>query len=412
MNILMAGIDFHKADVAQREPFSLTAAALARTLRQIRRQPGVDECLLISTCNRTELWVCGNQTDGTALFPVKLLSEARGLDETGYLPYFTVRQGMDAVRYLCELASGIHSQIFGDDQIISQVKNALHIAREEHCAGTVLEVLFRTAVTAAKKVKSSVLCSAVDRSVAAAVLRLLQEQHISVAGKPCLVIGNGEIGRLTAANLEQAGGKVTMTLRQYKHRDTVIPAGCSVIPYEDRYKRLGDFQIVVSATTSPHHTLVAEQVRSVLKQETVFLDLALPRDIEPEVRTLPLAALFDMDCFSSLTQQAEERQLAAVRAVLTEFEEEFETWYSFRQYIPAVQQISKLSGKETAARLKKELRSYPLSDSEQEVLLRKIQNTSAKVVSNILFGLREELGENALEESFRALSDSAKRLQK
>ena len=119
-----------------------------------------------------------------------------------------------------------------------------------------------------------------------------------------------------------------------------------------------------------------------------------------------------MDCFSSLTQQAEERQLAAVRAVLTEFEEEFETWYSFRQYIPAVQQISKLSGKETAARLKKELRSYPLSDSEQEVLLRKIQNTSAKVVSNILFGLREELGENALEESFRALSDSAKRLQK
>ncbi len=125
MNILMAGIDFHKADVAQREPFSLTAAALARTLRQIRWQPGVDECLLISTCNRTELWVCGNQTDGTALSPVKLLCEARGLDETGYLPYFTVRQGMDAVRYLCELASGIHSQIFGDDQIISQVKDHL-----------------------------------------------------------------------------------------------------------------------------------------------------------------------------------------------------------------------------------------------------------------------------------------------
>ncbi len=411
MNITMAGIDFHRADIAVRERFSMTATTLRACLRSIRKQYPELECVLITTCNRTELWTSSLPGSPQA-DPVLLLCEACRQPVEEFSPYFSIRKGKEAVQYLCELSSGLHSQIFGDDQIISQVKSALKTAREEHAVGAVLEVLFRTAITGAKKVKSSILCSGIDRSVSSAMIRLLREKEIPIAGQSCLVIGNGEIGRLAAQELEKAGGKVTMTLRQYKHKEVVIPAGCSVVSYDKRYEQASGASIIVSATLSPHFTLQPELLSAKLSGPVTLIDLAIPRDIEPGCASLPDVTLFDMDCFSKYTGQAEAEQLRSVREILKEYETEFENWYFFREYIPTVKEIGHILGKEIAARLEKELNRSSLTREESDELRKKIRTASGKVVSNLLYGTRDVLDRESLKRIFPALEASAQRLKK
>ncbi len=408
MKIKMAGIDYRKAPVEVRERFSMTASGVERALKNSREQDGITGCVILSTCNRTEYWVSG---EFEAADPVKLLCTEKELPFGEYAPYFTVREGKEAVHYLMELCCGLRSQIFGDDQIISQVKRAVDTAREQEALDPVLEILFRTAVTGAKKVKSKVLLTNVDRSVAAAMTELLRKEGVPVEGRRCLVIGNGEIGRLAAAELVKAGGRVSMTLRRYKTREAVIPAGCHVMDYDERYEQLPEMDIVVSATVSPHYTLTAEKAAACLGPgETVFVDLAIPRDIEPEIGNCLGVRLYDMDSFSDLKYEGDARQTAEADEILKKYETEYERWYEFRDYVPVVKEISKAAGSGTAARLKKEWKRHGLEAGQREELERAIEKAAAKVVAKLCYGLREELPPEAWKELLEGLRRSSEEL--
>ncbi len=412
MKIKMAGIDYQKAPVEVRERFSMTASMVERALREGRRTPGVTGCVIISTCNRTEYWISGEEDTFDELDAVSLLCREKGLAASEYGEYFTAREGKEAVHYLMELSCGLKSQIFGDDQIITQVKRAVDMAREQGALDPVLEILFRTAVTGAKKVKSRVLLVGVDRSVAAAMGSLLLGEGIEIFGKRCLVIGNGEIGRLAAAELVRLGGKVSMTLRQYKAKEAVIPAGCHVIDYQDRYEVLPDMDLVVSATVSPHYTLTREQAEGKLGTGgKVFVDLAIPRDIEPMLGSLPGIRLFDMDSFDTIKSEGDRRQIKEADEILRKYETEYEQWYAFREYVPVVKRISKLAGEDTAARLKKELRQYPLKREEREALSESIERAAAKVAAKLCYGLREDMEPELWKPCLEGLFRSAKELE-
>ena len=408
----MAGIDYRKAPVKVRELFSMTASAVERALADSKEIEGVTGCVVISTCNRTEYWISGEDAVFDRLDPAELLCREKGQEYQDYACYFTVREGREAVHYLMELSCGLQSQIFGDDQIISQVKRALDTAREQEALDAVMETLFRTAVTGAKKVKTKVLLTNVDRSVAAAMTALLEKEQIGIRGKKCMVIGNGEIGRLAAAELVKAGGDVSMTLRQYKTREAVIPAGCQVIPYDSRYERLSEMEIVVSATVSPHYTLTVESCRGRMgTKETVLVDLAIPRDMEPGLSELPGVRLYDMDSFSRLKYEGDARQVAVADEILKKYELEYEQWYEFRDLVPVVKKISRMAGEDTAARLKKAVRRYPLSREEREELLEAIDKTAAKVAAKLCYGLREEMEPEKWQPCLEGLMRSAEKLE-
>jgi hypothetical protein len=138
------------------------------------------------------------------------------------------------------------------------VKAALAFAREHRAPDSALEVFFRQAITAAKRVKTELRFSHGDCNVAAAAREILRERGDC---ERVLVIGNGEIGRLCADTLARAGCRVAMTLRQYRHADAAIPEGVAILPYEERYAHLGEFDAVVSATASPHCTITGAGAR-------------------------------------------------------------------------------------------------------------------------------------------------------
>ena len=407
----MAGIDYRKAPVQVREMFSMTVSAVERALLHSRKREHVTGCVIISTCNRTEYWISGESEGFDRLNPAELLCEEKERDFKAFESYFTVREGMEAVHYLMELSCGIQSQIFGDDQIITQVKHALEIAREQGALDSVLEILFRTAVTGAKKVKTKVLLTNVDRSVAGAMTTLLENEQIPIEGKKCMVIGNGEIGRLAASELVKAGGDVYMTLRQYKTREAVIPAGCHVIDYDDRYERLPEMEIVVSATVSPHYTLTMERAADNMGSGSkVLVDLAIPRDIEPGVGKLPSVRLYDMDSFSQLKYEGDSRQIAVADEILKKYELEYEQWYEFREFVPMVKKISKMAGEDTSARLKKELKQYGLERESREALEKAIEKAASKVVAKLCYGLREDMEPDEWKPCLEGLRRSAEHL--
>lgn len=225
MSISMIGIDHSMAPVDIRALFAFTKKNAGEAMEKIKEQPGIYGCIILSTCNRLEVWASVDEEAEISLY--EELCRLKNVHNDEYRKYFTKREGHDAVEHLFYLSSGLKSQILGEDQILTQVKDALGIAREHFTTDGALEVLFRMAVTAGKKIKTEVPFSHGNPSVIHQAIQMLEKQGYSVAGKVCMVIGNGEMGKVAAQALEEAGADVTVTVRQYRSGVVNIPFGAS-----------------------------------------------------------------------------------------------------------------------------------------------------------------------------------------
>lgn len=379
MNIQMTGIDHTTAPVEVRERFSLTTAAQARLMERLAAQEGILGVVLLCTCNRTEIWVHSKAVLADTL--ERTLCEAAGAELESRL--FTSRQGIDAVAYLFHMTSGMQSRIFGEDQILTQVKEALDRARAAQCCDSVLEVLFRRAVTAAKKAKGVMQTSLTNANAVDCAIRQLTGEGWDFAGKRCLVIGNGKMGKLAAQALRETGADVTVTVRQYRSGMVEIPAGCKRVDYGQRKELFPVCDLILSATTSPNITVRRAALEQYgWKPGAVLIDLAVPRDIEPEIAALPGLRLFDIDSF----QIPESESLEAVRreaGTLLEGElREFATWYDCRDLLPLVGRLSEHFATDLLARL---------GGLDTEAA-RQIEEAAAKQARRLLFAIRDEAG--------------------
>ena len=329
----MTGIDFVHAPLEKREAVSLVRGQVQALLPCIAAQKGVQGCVLLATCNRTELYLHG--AEGTQLDALAVLAEAAGFDAAEYRGYSITRTGENAVHHLMQVAAGLESQIFGDDQIVSQVKGAVALAREAKTVDAVLDTMFRRAVTAGKRVRTETRLTGVPASAAEVGARRAAQFFGSLEGKRAVVIGNGEMGRLAASTLRAQGCAVTVTLRSYHHGETVVPAGCATWPYDTRCEVLDGADLAVSATTSPHFTLTAEQVTAMHNPPRLLLDLAMPRDIEQAVGEDGRVRLLNLDDLGDLGDHNAEARAVAMR-ILEKEEQEFAAWYSYRQALPLI----------------------------------------------------------------------------
>ena len=332
----MTGIDFVHAPLEKREAVSLVRGQVLALLPRIAAMEGVAGCALLATCNRTELYLHG--ADGRMPDPLEMLAAALGFDAAAYRGFSVKRSGEDAVRHLMQVAAGLESQIFGDDQIVTQVKDAAALAREAGSADAVLDTLFRRAVTAGKRVRTETRLTGVPASAAEVGARRAQEFFGSLEGRRAVVIGNGEMGRLAAATLRAQGCAVTVTLRSYRHGETVVPAGCDTFPYDRRCEILDGADLAVSATTSPHFTLTAEQVAAMHNPPRLLLDLAMPRDIEQAAGADARVTLLNLDDLGDLGDPSADARAVAAR-ILGEEEQAFYDWYGYRQALPVIAAI-------------------------------------------------------------------------
>ena len=403
MDLQMVGIDYQKAGIDIREKFSFTKKEIMAALEQVKRREDVSGCVLVSTCNRTELWV--SPVGGSRIDLAQVLCELKEVPCQEYDCYFTAREGEEAVQYLFYLASGLKSQILGEDQILTQIKEASALARECFCTDKVLEVLFRMAVTAGKEVKTNIAIPLSNHSAPLAAITQLESEGIHFDGRKCLVIGNGTMGRLTAQLLMDRGAQVTVTIRQYRSGIVDVPFAAERIDYTKRYEYIPFCDYVFSATASPNLTIKRDALeKSSVGTNKVFVDLAVPRDIEPEIARLPGITVYDMDDFQV------DRVSGAVRALLQQADvllegkiKEFIVWYEARDAVGVLMELSRKAAADVIARVDKPVKKLAPRESTQ--IEQTVEQAVEKVVNKLMFSIRDSVDVATFRECISAMQE-------
>lgn len=384
MKLCMAGIDA-SAPFEEREKLSLVRGQVQAMLPRIAEQTGC-AAVLLATCSRTELYL---HAEGERALPdpAEALCRAAGVAASAFV---TRREGADAVRHLMHVAAGMQSQIFGDDQIVSQVKDAVALAREAKTTDAVLDTLFHRAVTAGKRVRTETRLTGVPASAAEVGVRRAERFFGSLAGRRAVVIGNGEMGRLAARALVRAGSEVTVTLRTYRHGETLVPQGCGTVPYDRRLDAIEGADLVVSATTSPHFTLTAAQMQTLLCPPRLLLDLAMPRDIESTAAGAQ-TALFNLDDLGDLGD-ADDTSRETAGCILDEETREFFAWLNYRAALPLIAKI-----KSAAIERVRHMRDYDAlaAEGDAETLA---ELAVSRAVELVLGGMKEKVNVQSMKD--------------
>lgn len=418
MGIRMIGIDHTTAGVDTRALFSFTKKRSMEAMGEWKERPEISGCIIISTCNRMEIWVSTEEDADIDL--LEMLCDWKNAERTeaGEAPmdkkeceqYFVSRKDREAVSHLFWLTCGLKSQILAEDQIITQVGEALALSRENFTTDNVLEVLFRKAVTAAKKVKTEVVFSRANETAMDQAISMLKSRGFLFDRSTCMVIGNGEMGKLAAQSLQQTGADVTVTVRQYRSGMVQIPLGCSRINYGERLQLIPECDLVVSATASPNYTLTRELLARThperRKTPLICIDLAVPRDIEPEAGQLEQVKLYDIDDFKldAMTDSVR-ASMAQAEVILGKEMDEFYVWLEGRDMIPRIQEVKESAVEDLYLRIHKVLGRLPLEQKEKEQLKETIDTAAGKVIMKLIFGLRDNLNKNEFMDCLEGLEE-------
>jgi len=323
----MTGIDYKRSDLSVREKFAATKAGAGRILAGIMGS-GAGGCVVLSTCNRTELYAT-IRNDGD-LKPSEALCAALGVDFNEYGSHLTERTGDGVMDHLCRVACGIDSQIMGDDQIITQVREALESSRGQRCTDSYIETMFNLSIHAAKIIKTKVFIDSLKTSTVPEHTVEKLKMMCGLSGKTALVIGSGRIGRQVCELLIRENVKVTVTLRSHNKNIIQIPDDVNTISYDERYKALEKSDIVISATASPHITVSMNELTALRHLPEIIVDLAVPRDVEPSIGNINGVTLLTIDDISDGGQSIPQESIIMIEDIIAEHIAKYNKWRLFK----------------------------------------------------------------------------------
>ena len=344
MGISLIGISHHNTPLAVRELFAFPAEKQQELMKEMIARGIAEECVIISTCNRTEVYIYTACPGGNFTELQDLVLEFAGAQDVENIgDYIRFYNGSKAVRHLFHVAAGLESMVMGEDQILGQVKRAHEQARETGTCGVYLNTLFRYAVTAAKKVKTETDLSRTSVSTATMAIKAAEQGLGTLHGKKVMIIGaSGKIGSTVLKNLQCIdGAEVYITSRNmgqagedHHHKITY-----RVMEYEKRYELVNEMDAIISATSSPHYTLTYSKMaeKLVTEKPRVLVDLAVPIDIEARVEKLPGIMRYDIDDFQELARTNNEKkqhEVVAADQILDEVQMDFERWMVFQLALP------------------------------------------------------------------------------
>ncbi|BCO18606.1 glutamyl-tRNA reductase [Alteromonas sp. KC3] len=345
MTLLALGINHKTAPVALREKVAFTPDSLVEALASLKKLEGVDESVIVSTCNRTELYVNTQDESGQKL--LQWLSDFHHLNVQEISNNSYVLTQDEAVKHIMRVASGLDSLILGEPQILGQVKQAFGDAKHSGMINSEFDKLFQHTFSVAKRVRSETDIGANAVSVAYAAVQLAKHIFAELPKRSVLLVGAGETIELVAQHLKEQGvSKIAVANRTVARAEALAETlGASVYTLSQVPEHLKDFDIVISSTASQLPLIGKGMVEKALKQRKnmpMFLvDLAVPRDIESEVNDLGDAYLYTVDDLQHIVQKnLENREQAAIEAekLIDKQAGDYMTWKQSQQSIDLVRQ--------------------------------------------------------------------------
>lgn len=301
MTFSITGVNHKSAPVEVRERLAFDERSLPGALDLLRGRPGIQEAMILSTCNRVEIAVaCEEKVDETTAVG-QFLADTRNVDAAWVRRYLYHHRDREAIRHLFRVAASLDSMVIGEPQILGQLKNAYALAKDQGTINSFLEALLSRAFSVAKRVRTETEIGANAVSVSYAAVELAREIFGTLADKKVLLIGAGKMSEAAARHLKRCGvSKISVTNRTRERAEQMAALFEGKIVEYDRYLSfMPEVDIVITSSGAPHYILTATDMRKIIsarKNAPVFLiDIAVPRNIEPTVNEIDNVFLYDID---------------------------------------------------------------------------------------------------------------------
>lgn len=403
MHLLALGLNHNSAPVDIRERAVVTAERLDEALESLRRAQSIREATILSTCNRTEIYC--HQEDPSPQGVIRWMCDYHQLPSSSIRPFLYQHPDRKAVSHAFRVAAGLDSMVLGEPQILGQMKDAFTAAREHGTTGKILNRLFQQTFTVAKEVRSNTEIGANAVSVAYAAVSLARTIFSDLSRKTVLMIGAGETIELTARHFKNAGVRQLIVANRTVDRARELGAifGADPIPLSDLPARLHEADIVISSTASTLPILGKGTVEHALKErrhKPVFMvDLAVPRDIEPQVGDLSDVYLYAIDDLRSVVDENLETRKAAARdaeKIIESQTREFMRWLQTLDSVPTIRSLHNKLDCISSEEIGKATRRLNAGDDPEQVIRNLARSLSRKFAHKPVEGLnRDESGELA-----------------
>jgi glutamyl-tRNA reductase len=391
VKVSLTGLSHRTAPISLRERFALPEEALPAALRALAERWG-GAAAVLTTCNRTEVYLAAPEAAPRAAEPLQVIAALRGFPLPEGEGYYYTHSGREAAAHLFRVAAGIESLVIGESEILGQVRAAFSVATGAGTSNHVLARLFHMAIRVGRRARSETAIGRHGVSVSSAAVSLSRRALGDLRGRTVLVLGAGEAGRLVALSLLQQGaGRILVSTRTHARAQEIAGELRALdVPFEDRYAALREADIVIACTSAPEHVITAGELRSALPSRPgrplVFVDIAVPRDIDPAVRDVTGVSLFDIDDLQSTAEanlELRRAEVGAVERIVQQESRRFSTWLAGLTAVPTVAAIRGAAEAARRAELERTLdRLGPLSDADR----RRIEAMSKSIVKRVLHG--------------------------
>lgn len=349
MSLVVAGASYKSAPIEAREKLAFSSGEIPEALAEITKLKGINEAVILSTCNRTEIYVDA-KTDRMGLESLESFVKARlGVDELDRGAFY-VERSMDAARHLFRVVCSLESMVLGEAQILGQTKRAFEAAVAAGACGDVLSRLFKSAISLGKRVRTETAIGSDSVSLSTTAFKAAFQQFPDLESRRIVVLGAGEMARLALGYLLDAGARdIVVATRTTDHsRDLAEEMGIGYCAFSDRYDHLGKADAVFSMTSAPRCVVEADRLATARREADregeplVVIDESVPRDVDPACGELSGVLLYDLERLSSIVDEGLSRRMAAVGEVermVQEAGEEFFSWMQERSVTPTIKEM-------------------------------------------------------------------------
>jgi glutamyl-tRNA reductase len=416
MHLLIVGVSHRTAPVELRERIDFAARGAGAALRGIVELPGHSEAAILSTCNRAELYV-GCQDVGVSRRQLSsFLHEFHGIPADSLEPHLYQHADAEAVRHLFRVACGLDSLVVGEPQVLGQVKDAYGAATEARTAGPLLNKLFHWSFAAGKRVRTETGIGEGAVSVSYAAVSLARKIFGDLKGRSVLVIGAGEMAKLTALHLKSQGvDRVTITSRTLAHATALAHTiGATTIPWERLQAAIGEADILVTATGATRPVLDRSHIEPAMRprrnRPLFIIDIGVPRDVDPSAGALDEVFLYNIDDLQAVVRDNLSKRAAEIsraEVLVAREVEGFMAWHRSRGVVPTVvalrQRFDEIRRSELA-RLEHKLGGLPPETRSR------VEDITRLIVEKLLLSPTEQLKAVPDAETVILYSDTLNRL--
>jgi len=390
MHIITIGINYKTAPVEVRERVAFEPSELADAMQQLKDEKSILENIIVSTCNRTEVYAVVDQLHTGQYYIKRFLLNYFGLQEDELSPYLTIKTEREAIQHLFYVASGLDSMIIGETQILGQIKDSFQLSQDNNCTGTIFNQLFKQAITFAKKVHSETAIGENAVSVSYAAVELSKKIFSDLNDCHVLIVGAGKMGNLALQNLYSNGIKKITVINRTVENAVNLAAQFNGIGkgFNELEESLKTADIVISSTGAKEYVITSSMINRIEKSrkgKPLFLvDIAVPRDIEPSIHKIGNVFLYDIDDLQGIVaDNLAEREKEAVKIkemIITEIEN-FNQWVNMLGVVPVISALREKALSVQAETMESIQRKLPnLSERDLKVL----QKHTKSIVNQLL----------------------------